>query len=73
MMTRENKVSVEKVRIKPVTVPRGWDLLPVSELDKIRGRIGKIHGEKINARPSMKANKMLMRSLYNSLISWLLL
>ena len=59
-LTRVDKLRVKKVklRIKPVTIPKGF-LFPVPiEPDRTIGNIGKIHGERIVTTPAKKAKKI---------------
>jgi len=47
--------------IKPIITPMGRLGPPAKEVDNTKGKIGKIQGEAINARPSMNANPISMK------------
>ena len=59
-LTIKLKKSVKNVKlmINPVTTPNGLFLLPVNELDKITGKIGKMQGERIVTTPARNANRI---------------
>jgi len=44
-----------KLDIKPTTTPQGYFFEPVTELDKIIGKSGKIHGDSIVTNPAINA------------------
>lgn len=59
--TIADKKSVKNVKlaIKPNTIPKGRDLpelCPAKDEDKMIGKIGNIHGDKIVTTPAIKAN-----------------
>ncbi len=47
-----------KLNTKPVTIPNGRCLPPASEPDRMIGRIGKMHGDRIVTTPARKAKAM---------------
>jgi hypothetical protein len=65
ILTIEVKKSVKKVKlkIKPVTTPKGLFFPPTIELDKTIGNIGRIHGDRIVTIPPR--NEKLKRSNIN--------
>jgi hypothetical protein len=52
----KKRVKNVKLKIKPVTTPKGLFLPPLSDPDKTIGRIGRMHGERIVTTPPIKAN-----------------
>ena len=51
------RVKNVKLRINPVTIPKGFFRLPVIELERMIGSMGRIQGERIVTIPAKKAKK----------------
>jgi hypothetical protein len=47
-----------KLRINPVTIPKGRDFPPPTALERTIGRIGRMHGERTVTIPAMKENSI---------------
>jgi hypothetical protein len=55
---REKNANKQKETINPVVIPMGRVLPPSMEVDRTRGKIGKMQGDKIKAKPSINANPL---------------
>jgi hypothetical protein len=44
--------------MKPVVIPIGRALPPSMELERMSGKMGKMQGDKMRAKPSIKANPL---------------
>lgn len=65
----KNSVKNVKLAIKPKTIPNGFDLsdfLPPTVEDKMIGKIGKMHGDKIVITPAINANNIKSNIRYCS-------
>lgn len=55
-MAERKSVKNVKLKTKPSTTPTGRFLLPVTELERIIGSNGRMHGERIVTTPAKNAN-----------------
>ena len=73
-LTIEVKNNVKKVKLKinPLTIPKGRFRPPPTEADKTIGKIGKMHGDKIVTIPAKNANKVRITMLLLYTNSWII-
>jgi hypothetical protein len=53
---RDSSAKKVKLNTKPAIIKKGLVLLPTIEVANIKGKMGRIQGDRISAKPSKKAS-----------------